>query len=72
MVGCTINYERRSMSAFKKLKKLYGTDEKIALAFGVTRQAVLYWKRKGIPFGRAVRAEKLTKGIVTAADVLKG
>ena len=60
------------MFAYKKLKKIYGTDDAIAVAFGITHQAVTYWKKKGIPLSRAVSVEKITKGAVTAADVLRG
>ena len=58
--------------AFKKLKSIYGSDDYVAKALGITRQAVLYWKKNGIPLCRAVRIEKITKGAVSAADVLRG
>ena len=59
------------MFAYKKLKKLYGTDSAIAVAFGMTRQALLYWRTNGVPLCRAKTVEKITKGAVTAADVLR-
>lgn len=60
------------MLAYKKLLKLYGTNAEIARIFKISPQAITYWKKHGVPLGQAVRVEKITKGAVTAADVLKG
>lgn len=60
------------MKAFDKLHQLYGTQEAIATAFKLTRQGVGIWKRRGIPASRALQVEKVTKGQVTALDVLRG
>jgi DNA-binding transcriptional regulator YdaS (Cro superfamily) len=60
------------MKAFDKLHEIYKTQEAIAAVFKLTRQGVGIWKRKGIPASRALQVEKLTKGQVTALDVLRG
>lgn len=60
------------MTAFEKLHKYFGTHELIAKAFGLKTQAITYWKVSGIPADRALEVEKLTKGQVTALDVLRG
>lgn len=60
------------MTAFQKLHDIYKTQEAIAEVFNLTRQAVGIWKKKGIPASRALEIEKVTKGKVTAMDVLKG
>ena len=60
------------MTAYEKLHEIYGTQEKIAKAFKVTRNAITIWKRTGIPAIRAAEVEKVTKGKVTILDVIKG
>ena len=60
------------MTAFEKLYAIYKTHDAIADAFKLTRQGVGFWKKKGIPNDRALEIEKVTKGKVTALDVLKG
>ena len=60
------------MTVFEKMKAMIGSDEKIAEMFGMTRQAVLYWKNNGIPANRALEIESKTKGRISAYEVLKG
>ena len=60
------------MRIYKLLKKIYITDEAMAAAFRVRRQAITYWKIKGVPIGRAEQVEKVTSGKITIADVVKG
>jgi len=60
------------MTVFEKLHRIYKTHDAIAAAFGLTRQGVGRWKRKGIPTRRALEVEKKTKGKITAIDVLRG
>ena len=60
------------MKSIVKLKELLGSDDNIANAFNIKRQAVIYWKKHGIPASRSLQVEKITKGKITAIDVLKG
>jgi len=60
------------MTVFEKLHKIYKTHDAIAEAFNLTRQGVGSWKRKGIPADRALEVERVTRGKITAIDVLKG
>jgi len=60
------------MRTFNKLKALLGSDDNIAVAFDLSRQGVLYWKKYGIPWKRAEQVEKVTKGKITIMDVIKG
>ena len=70
LVLCLVN--GGNMTAFEKLHDYYRTHDAIALAFKVSRTNITAWKKKGIPFKRALEVEKKTRGAVTAMDVLKG
>lgn len=59
------------MLEFENVIKHFGNQSKLALALGVTRQAVALWKADGsIPPGNAVQIERLTKGEFKAVDLV--
>lgn len=55
-----------------KLREQFGTDAEIAQQFNkLTRQAVNLWMTQGIPPERALETEEVTKGDITAMEVLR-
>lgn len=48
-----------------------GTNGDIAKKFHVTREAVRQWMAGGIPADRALEAEEVTQGKISALDVLR-
>jgi len=54
-----------------KLLKLHGSQAELAEALGESRQLVhSWWKRGFIPERRGMEVERLTGGVVSAAEVL--
>lgn len=59
------------MTEFEQVIEHFGNQSKLALALGVTRQAVALWKIEGsIPPGNAVQIERLTEGKFKAIDLV--
>jgi DNA-directed RNA polymerase sigma subunit (sigma70/sigma32) len=54
-----------------KLVKKFGSNGKVGRKFGVTREAVRQWLEKGIPADRALEAEEISDGDISALDVLR-
>lgn len=51
----------------------FGTQAKLARFVGVTRVAVVHWKRRGvIPRGKAYEIEVKTNGLFKAKDLIGG
>lgn len=53
-----------------KLVKHFGDKTATAKAFGCHEETVRLWLRDGIPLNRSIEAERLSKGAVTAEQIL--
>jgi len=53
---------------YQDLAKQYGSDSNIARQFGVTRQLVGHWKRKGISYSRQCVIQIQTRGRLRAGN----
>lgn len=62
---CGVNLYARILSCYDD------RPSKVARAYGVSIQAILNWKKRGVPKGRALDIEYDTKGRITAHDVLR-
>jgi len=54
----------------RKLVDHFGGIRQTADAFGLHRETVRLWLTRGIPLDRSIEAEQLSKGVVTAEEVL--
>jgi DNA-binding transcriptional regulator YdaS (Cro superfamily) len=54
-----------------KLVKKFGSNGKVGLKFGITREAVRQWTEKCIPPDRALEVEEATGGDISALEVLR-
>jgi len=55
-----------------ELLEFYGNKNKIALALGVSRQAVqAFFEQGSLPHKRAMQVERITKGRLIALDLVK-
>lgn len=54
-----------------RLVKKFGSNGKTGRKFGVTREAIRQWIEKGIPPDRALEAEEISEGDITALEVLR-
>jgi len=61
----------REMSPAEKLVELLGSNADVARKFKITREAVRQWMERGIPEDRALDVEELTRGCISAYDILK-
>ena len=59
------------MSPAEKLVELLGSNADVARKFKITREAVRQWMERGIPEDRALDVEELTRGDISAYDILK-
>ena len=62
----------KTNTVFARVKEIFGSDDNIAEVFNIKRQAVFYWKRKGIPSKRAFEVQEKTQGKISAIEVLRG
>lgn len=46
---------------FDKAVAAFGTQQRMALALGVTEGRVSQWRRTGVPLGRCIELESLTR-----------
>lgn len=59
-------------SLYQRLIAHFGGSQAAAAdALGVKPQVVANWKRRGVPVERALEIEAVTKGRITATDVLR-
>lgn len=63
--------KRKKSTPFEELYAYLGKTVKMAEALGVTSSAVSQWRSiGGLPAGRAIQVELLTKGKFRAVDVV--
>ncbi|MBE0469621.1 MAG: helix-turn-helix domain-containing protein [Methyloprofundus sp.] len=53
-----------------KVLHFFGSKSKVARTLGVSRPAVSYWIKWGLPPGRAIQIEILSQGELSAADIV--
>jgi DNA-binding transcriptional regulator YdaS (Cro superfamily) len=59
------------VNTLKILIEHFGSQNKLAIALGVTKEAVSQWFKAGeIPPARAIQIEKLTDGKIKAIDLV--
>ena len=58
-------------TAYNRLLEHFGSQAATADALGVSPQVVANWRRRGVPRCRALDIEVVTKGYITARDVLQ-
>ena len=61
----------RRMDVLDQLAKKFGSYAGVARKFKVTREAIRQWETKGIPADRALEIQELTRGEISAMDVLR-
>ena len=59
------------MDPIQRLIKHLGSNAEVARRFEISREAVRQWYERGIPTDRALDIEQMTKGEVTAMQILK-
>lgn len=59
------------MTAFEQLIKHFKTQAALARALNLQRMTISNWKNRGIPTGRALELEHMTKGRVKAKVILE-
>lgn len=55
---------------YEKLVQHFGTPGAAASALKVRPQVVDNWRTRGLPRGRALEIEAITRGAITARDIL--
>ncbi len=65
-------YPEGMRNLYARIMSLYGgSPAAAARAFKTSRQAILHWRKRGVPKKRALEIERETKGRVTALEVLR-
>lgn len=59
------------MDAYQKLLDHFKTPKAIRERYGVTRETVRLWKKRGLPSDRALEFERDTGGVLTIREVLE-